>query len=221
MGHDPTGGQMGAVDRLGAGRDRRLTAARLAGAEIAFRIMIRRGEGLGPSPRVEPAVIAVDELFRLDQWRPDDAAAHRHFGLDPDAARFFGWTVEQAASAPDSHYDQVIARFAREWDEGTRFSFAIRRCSNGEAVGSVEIRPRGSEADVSYMLAPELRGQGLASRALAALIVWGTRELGLWRIHLGCHVDNTASQRVAERCGFELVGRDGDELRFRRDTMPA
>jgi RimJ/RimL family protein N-acetyltransferase len=176
---------------------------------------------LGRRRGVEPAVVGVDEFFRLDQWLPDDAAAHRHFALDPDAARFLGWTVEQAASAPDSHYDEVIARFAREWREGTRFSFAIRRCSDGVAVGSVELRPSGSEADVSYMLAPELRGQGLASRALAALIAWGTRELGLRRINLGCHVDDAASQRVAERCGFNFVCRDGDELRFHRDTMPA
>ena len=129
------------------------------------------------SREVDSPVIALDELFRLDEWLPKDAAAHRRFALDPDAARFFGWTLEQAASAPDSHYHKVIARFAREWHEGTRFSLAIRRCSDGEAVGSVELRPTGSEADVSYMVAPELRGQGLASRALVALIAWGTHEL--------------------------------------------
>jgi RimJ/RimL family protein N-acetyltransferase len=131
--------------------------------------MSRRGEGLAPSHGVGSPVIALDEFFRLDLWLPKAAAAHRRFALDLDAARFFGWTVAQAASAPDSHYDEVIARFAREWHEGTRFSFAIRRCSDGEAVGSVELRPTGSEAEVSYMVAPELRGQGLASRALVAL----------------------------------------------------
>lgn len=174
-----------------------------------------------PRREVEPPVIVLDEFFRLDQWQAEDAAAHRRFALDPDAARFFGWAVEQAASAPDSHYHDVIARFAQEWHEGTRFSLAIRRCSDGEAVGSVELRPTGSEADVSYMVAPELRGQSLASRALVALIAWGTRELRLQRVHLACHVENTASQRVAEKSGFVFVCREGDELRFRRDTMPA
>jgi hypothetical protein len=53
--------------------------------------------------------------------RPEDAAAHRVFALDPDAARFFGWTVEQAMSQPDSHYDEVIKRFIREWAEGRRY----------------------------------------------------------------------------------------------------
>jgi RimJ/RimL family protein N-acetyltransferase len=170
------------------------------------------------SRRVERPVIALDAFFVLDGWLPKDAAAHRRFALDPDAARFFGWTVEQAGSAPDSHYVEVITRFAREWREGTRFSLGIRRCSDAEAVGSVELRPAGREADVSYMVAPELRGRGLASRALEALIAWGARELGLQRVNLACHIDNTASQRVAERCGFVLVGREGDEIRFRRET---
>jgi RimJ/RimL family protein N-acetyltransferase len=70
------------------------------------------------------------------------------------------------------------------------------------------------------MVAPVVRGQGLASRALVALIDWGTRELGLQRVSLACHVENTASQRVAEKCGFTFVWREGDELHFRRDTMP-
>ncbi len=169
---------------------------------------------------VEPPVIVLDEFFRLDEWRTEDAATHRRFALDPDAARFFGWTVEQAAAAPDAHYHNVVARFAREWQEGTRFSLAIRRRSDGEAVGSVELRPTGSEANVSYMIAPELRGQGLAPRALVALIDWGRRELGLQRVNLACHVKNTASQRVAEKSGFTFLRREGDELHFCRETAP-
>ena len=52
---------------------------------------------------VESPVIVLDEFFCLDQWRAEDTAAHRRFALDPEAARFFGWTVQQAASAPDAH----------------------------------------------------------------------------------------------------------------------
>jgi RimJ/RimL family protein N-acetyltransferase len=162
----------------------------------------------------------LNEFFVLDRPRPEDATASRRFATDPDAARFFGWTVEQARAQPDSHFEEVIRRFTREWNDGTRFALTIRRRSDGEPVGSAELRPRSEssgEADVSYMVAAELRGQGLASMALEALLVWGTRELGLWRAHLACHVENTPSQRVAEKCGFMFVGRVDDELRFRRD----
>jgi len=169
---------------------------------------------VGPS---EPPCIVLDDLFVLSRWLCEDAAAHRRFAIDAEAARFFGWTVEEARSAPDSHYEDVIRRFQRQWQEGTRYSLAIRRRSDGEAIGSVELRPVGSQADVSFMVAAELRGRGLAPRALQAMLAWGARELGLRRASLTCHVDNTASRRVAEKCGFILVGRQGDELRFRRD----
>jgi RimJ/RimL family protein N-acetyltransferase len=165
---------------------------------------------------IEPPFIELDELFALDCHRSEDAEAHRRFALDPEAARFLGWTVEQAESASDSHYDEVVRRFAREWNDGTRFSLVIRRRLSGEAVGTVELRPKGSEADVSYMVVAEWRGKGLAQLALEALLTWGQRELRLQHANLSCHVGNAASRRVAEKCRFLLIERRGDELRFRR-----
>jgi RimJ/RimL family protein N-acetyltransferase len=169
---------------------------------------------------IEPPVIVLDDLFELGAWRLEDAPAERRFALDPDAARFFGWTVEEARAAPDAHYVEGVRRGHREWDAGTRYSLAIRRRADGEAVGAVELRPVGELAHVSYLVGPELRGHRLAPRALEAMLAWGARELGLREARLGCHVDNVASRRVAEKCGFELVGREGDELRFRRDLAP-
>lgn len=172
--------------------------------------------------RRQPPRIVLDDAFVLAGPRLEDAASHRRFALDPDAARFLGWTVDQARAAPDSHYEEVVRRFIRGWETGARLSLAIRRRSDDEAVGMVELRPRptDAEADVSYLVAPELRGQGLASRAVVELLEWGARELGLRRAVIHCDIENIASQRVAEKCGFVLVSRVGDELRFRRDVAP-
>lgn len=168
---------------------------------------------------LDPPHIVLDDLYVLDGPRAEDAEAHRRFALDPDAARFLGWSVDQARSAPDSHYDEVVSRFMRGWETGTCLSLAIRRLSDGVAVGMVELRPHspGAEAHVSYMVTEDVRAQGLATRALAALLAWAARDLSLRHAVLHCDVENLASQRVAEKCGFVLVGRFGDELRFRRD----
>jgi RimJ/RimL family protein N-acetyltransferase len=87
----------------------------------------------------------------------------------------------------------------------------------GSTVGNGQ--PVGNQPDVSFMVAAELRGRGLAPRALQATLAWGARELGLRQVSLRCYVDNTASRRVAEKCGFIFVGRQGDELHFRRDLL--
>jgi RimJ/RimL family protein N-acetyltransferase len=172
----------------------------------------------GWRPR-EPPLIAVDQAFVLDRWRPGDGAALRRFDLDPDTARFFGYTVEQARAMPGSHYDgdERARGSLRAWREGTELNLAIRRRSDGEAAGWVELRPDGDHADVSYNVTAELRGQGIASRALQAFLAWSAQQIGVRRAHLACHVDNRASRRVAEKCGFVLLGQQGDEYQFRRD----
>jgi len=173
-----------------------------------------------PAREGEVTVVAMDRSYILEgPPRPEDAAAHRVFALDPDAARFFGWTVEQAMSQPDSHYDEVTKRFIREWKEGRAFIFTIRDRKSGTPVGSVEIRL--SDANVSYVVAPELRGQGLATRAVEALLKWCDDALALDHVNLTCHAENIASRRVAEKCRFVLVSQEGDELGFRRGCSPA
>ena len=79
-------------------------------------------------------------------------------------------------------------------------------------------RPR--EAEVSYNVTAELRGQGIASRALQAFLAWAAQQIGLRRAHLACHTGNLASRRVAEKCGFVLVGQQGEEYQFQRDLGP-
>jgi RimJ/RimL family protein N-acetyltransferase len=170
----------------------------------------------------EPPTIEVDEFLVLDRSRPHDSATVRRLDADPDAARFFGWTVEQVLTAPASHYDgnRRAEENLAEWREGRRLSLAIRRRSDEVIVGAVELQPAGDRASVSYLVDPLLRRQGIASRALEAYLAWATREIGLRHAFLTCHVDNAASRGVAARCGFEFVERDGDDLRFRRDLVP-
>jgi RimJ/RimL family protein N-acetyltransferase len=170
----------------------------------------------------EPPLIVVDDSFVLDRWRPPDGSALRRFDLDPETARFFGYTVEQAAAMPDSHYDgDTRARGnLQAWRDGKELNLVIRRRSDGEAVGWVELRRSGAQAEVSYNVTAELRGQGIAPRALSAFLLWAASQIGLRRANLACHVDNVASRRVAEKCEFVLVGQDGDEYKFERDLDP-
>jgi RimJ/RimL family protein N-acetyltransferase len=165
----------------------------------------------------DPPALELANGFVLDGWTIEDAAAHRRFSVDPDSARFFGWTVEEAEAASDEHYREVVSRFQRDWREGTQLSLAIRERAGGEAVGAVELCPRDDgEAEASYLVDPAWRGRGLAPLALDAFVGWAHSELALRRVVLTCHPENLASQRVAEECGFALAGRDADELRYER-----
>ena len=51
-------------------------------------------------------------------------------------------------------------------------------------------------------MAPDARGQNIASTALAALVEWGRRCLDLLEVRLVILPGNAASERVAARAGF-------------------
>jgi RimJ/RimL family protein N-acetyltransferase len=101
-----------------------------------------------------------------------------------------------------------LGLYEQGWLDGSRAGFAIVD-HTGSFLGMiafVSLRLDQREAEAGYIVAPVARGRGVATRALELLTRWGFQELGLARIELRVEVDNHASLRVAERCGY---GREG------------
>jgi len=61
-------------------------------------------------------------------------------------------------------------------------------------------------AELGYVVASAARGRGVATAALGLLTDWALEELGAERLELRISVDNVASKRVAERCGYVRDG---------------
>lgn len=61
------------------------------------------------------------------------------------------------------------------------------------------------EPEVFYALRPGARGQGYATEACAAVTEWALANYDIPYIIGTAAVDNTASQRVLERCGYRFV----------------
>jgi RimJ/RimL family protein N-acetyltransferase len=61
-------------------------------------------------------------------------------------------------------------------------------------------------AETGYHVVPEARGRGLATAGLRLLARWTFAELEVGRLQLTTHLDNLASQRVAEKAGFTREG---------------
>jgi RimJ/RimL family protein N-acetyltransferase len=74
--------------------------------------------------------------------------------------------------------------------------------SDGIVVGNVASFGPPDEREVTYWIAPDHWGRGLASAALALLI-----ELDDVRpLHAHAAADNAGSIRVLEKCGFRITG---------------
>jgi len=113
--------------------------------------------------------------------------------------------------------DQPEAGFERTWlaayetgaTDGTRAGFAIEDAETGEFLGMaglVAIEREENQAEIGYVVAREARGRGIAQRALRLVTDYALGNVGLDRVQLLIDVENEASLRVAERCGYEREG---------------
>jgi RimJ/RimL family protein N-acetyltransferase len=93
---------------------------------------------------------------------------------------------------------------AREFVNAAK-GFAIRE--NGVLVGSIELSVIAhNTASVGYWCAPQARGRGIMTRALRRVCRYALHDLAVDRIEMTADRDNIASQRVAEKAGFQREG---------------
>lgn len=90
---------------------------------------------------------------------------------------------------------------------GTKEAFAVVDDSGflGLVMAPTIDRVSG-EAELGYAIAPAARGKGAATEGLRLLTEWAFAELKMVRLELLISIDNPASKRVAERCGYTLEG---------------
>ncbi|MFE5945087.1 GNAT family N-acetyltransferase [Streptomyces sp. NPDC056480] len=147
----------------------------------------------------------------LRPWRPDDVAELVEAYRDPALRR---WAIAPVETVEDGLVWVRAQEEART--AGVRFGFAVVEAPYGgepqRLAGGVvlkEVAPGRPSAEVGYWTAARARGRGVAPRALEALTAWAFdsfRADGPERLELLHQADNTASCRVAEKCGYAFDG---------------
>jgi RimJ/RimL family protein N-acetyltransferase len=100
-----------------------------------------------------------------------------------------------------------IATEARDHGDGDHY--AVVRREDGRIVGCLWLRRTDWTArstEVSYAIAAEARGFGVAAEAVDALALALILEHGFQRVELRVVPGNLASRRVAEKAGFTYEG---------------
>src|SRR5215211_3721653 len=122
---------------------------------------------------------------------------------DPDVLRF----TRVPEPPPPEFERQWLARYEAAREDGSAEAFAAVD-DDGVFLGlalAPEIDREGAEMELGYITAPAARGRGVASEMLRLLTEWAF-EQGAQRIYLIINVENGASERVAERCGYTREG---------------
>jgi len=77
---------------------------------------------------------------------------------------------------------------------------------SGTVVGIVKALITDHRAQVGYVVHEPLCGRGIATEALSALVARLESTPTISRVWATCALDNPASVRVLEKCGFQLEG---------------
>ena len=148
----------------------------------------------------------------LRQITAEDAPILVELRSEPESYRFFRaphrltlvehicW-YEEKYLADKNRFDWLALR-----EETPIGSFSLKRLQEDVAC-----------AEISYLLAPEMRCNGYAAVAVNALLQWGVER---WKIRQGIaeiHCDNIASRRFAERMHFSFWKEDPPFICYRKN----
>lgn len=110
-------------------------------------------------------LVPADEVVRLREWRPCDAAWYAEQSRDDDIQRF---TTDPPALTSDDVVE-AIDRLAQTPDSA---GFLIADAVTGQPLGTIAVDRADGTGHVSYWIAADARGRGAATHALRLLATW-------------------------------------------------
>ncbi|MFN8097410.1 MAG: GNAT family N-acetyltransferase [Dermatophilaceae bacterium] len=180
---------------------------------------IDAGEPAGPrAPWFDPPVLEGHGI-RLRPWRDEDGAA-----VEPP--RHPSHFVPEAGIPTPSTFPAWLARRRLSLARGVGLNWCIADSVTDRALGDVcvfvhagALAP-GGEAEFGYLVFPSARGRGVGAAAAQLAVrhaltpvapgdLTGRSGLGVRRLVAVTAADNDASNRILERAGFTVWGREG------------
>ena len=149
-----------------------------------------------------------DGRVGIRRFQPDDVAP-LHAAARESINELCHWMVW---CHPDYSCDDArafIGKCLTEWDQGTRYSFAIYGQRGGELLGSVGLSGVDRThrfANLGYWVRTPRTGKGVGAAAARLAARFAFQELGLNRLELIIPTGNRASIRMAEKLGAHFDG---------------
>ena len=147
------------------------------------------------------------ERLTLRPFRDDDLADYFAMENSPEVRE--GLLTPDDFGQPDA--SSKMAAWLGQWELRGTGHWAVEEKETGQFVGSVglnqsEVTPLDwPGVEVGWTLHPNHWGCGYATEAGAAAVKYGFDKLGESRLFSCIVADNSRSQAVAQRLGFELI----------------
>ena len=141
----------------------------------------------------------------LRPWFDDDAKALFKYASDPDVGPRAGWP-------PHKSEEESLEIIRTLFHNDT--TWAIELKESGEAIGAIGYGPscecqlpaRENEPLIGYWVAKPFWNQGICTEALRLMLNHIRQTTDIPSLISGHFIDNPASGRVMEKCGFLATG---------------
>ena len=142
----------------------------------------------------------------LRPWRDSDAEVLYRWASDPDVGPRAGW-------APHKSVEESLEIIRTVFNDAFH-TWAIELKATGEAIGAMGYGPscecnlpvREGEPLIGYWVAKPYWNQGICTEALRLMLDHIRETTDIQSLISGHFVDNPASGRVMEKCGFVSTG---------------
>jgi RimJ/RimL family protein N-acetyltransferase len=169
------------------------------------------GDPSGPAWHEQASRLGIEHVeiaaggWQLRPPSPDEAEEALVMLTDPLTVRW-----NEAPRVVDLDSARAWCERGADWSDGSHATFSVLEATTGRLAGNVSLwrvdLVDQRTAAIGYRTAPWARGRGVATAGVGAVTRWAFGSLGVERIDLPHAVDNLASCRVAEKCGYQAEG---------------
>jgi RimJ/RimL family protein N-acetyltransferase len=155
-------------------------------------------------------------------FRPGDGAVYFH-ALRANRDHLHEFMPPSMADLQSEQDAEILIRQRiAEWQLRQLFIFGVWENQTGAYAGETYLANADWHVpciELGYFVLQDQTGRGIATEAARGAIRYAFEHLRVSRVELQVAGDNTASMRVAERCGFRLEGRQRGRHRKKDGTI--
>ncbi|WP_454085273.1 GNAT family N-acetyltransferase [Georgenia sp. Marseille-Q6866] len=172
---------------------------------------------MAPSPWAHKPVLS-GTLTTLRPYRDEDLPHILEALADPELLRLTGSVhSDEEARATGHDAAQLHGWYSGLAAREDRLDLMVVDRATGTWVGEVVLNdwdPGNESCNFRILLGPRGRDRGLGSEATRLLLDHAFTHLPLHRVSLGVYAFNPRAQRVYEKAGFVVEGREREALRY-------
>ena len=156
-------------------------------------------------PLVKPQEQLITPRLTIRPLQDTDASAFFGFYSDADTMKY----MSRPAFTDMNQARRLVNERLQYCAQGNGVCWVLELTEGEVVVGSIDlfkIEAESKRAEIGYVLAKMVWGQGIMTEAMNAVIRHSFNQLQLNRLEADIDPENDASARLLKKCGFQLEG---------------